>query len=46
MSPVMSVFRVPEVTLLTHVPSTSVLRQATKGVPSPLVKESFREDIS
>jgi hypothetical protein len=42
----MSVLRVPEVALLTHVPSTSVIRRATKGAPSPLVKETFRDDIS
>lgn len=37
-------YRVLEVTLLTNMPSTSATNQATKGVLSPLVDQSFRED--
>jgi hypothetical protein len=37
-------YRVQEVTVLTNVPSTSVTHQATKGVLSLLVDQSFRED--
>ena len=46
MSPVTSVFCVPEVTFLTDVSLGSVIDQVTKGVLLALVNQVFVEDIA